>query len=186
MNRKASKLERRRLIVETAAECFIERGFHQTSIRDIANKAGISLGNLYNHFEGKAELIAEIAEIEAEEIRQILKGFDGNENSEFNLPEFVSAYFDHLAVPENAVLSAEITAEAIRNPAVAIRFEKNRANLISHLAKNYSEFGSDNMNKVPLILDLIETAAFRAAFENPKPKANIKRTLLAVISQSCN
>ncbi len=52
--------KRRQMIVETAAGLFIEKGFHQTGMRDIAGKAGISLSNLYNHFKGKNETSAEL------------------------------------------------------------------------------------------------------------------------------
>ncbi|HDO1150981.1 TPA: helix-turn-helix transcriptional regulator, partial [Aeromonas salmonicida] len=41
--------QRRELIIQAALGCFIERGFHQTGMRDIAAAAGVSLGNLYNH-----------------------------------------------------------------------------------------------------------------------------------------
>ena len=60
--------KRRQMIVETAAGLFIEKGFHQTGMRDIAGKAGISLSNLYNHFKGKNEIIAAISELETVEL----------------------------------------------------------------------------------------------------------------------
>lgn len=48
-------------IVEAALHSFTHKGFHQTSMRDIALAAGVSVGNLYNHFAGKEALIDEIA-----------------------------------------------------------------------------------------------------------------------------
>ena len=55
---------RREQILEAAVTCFIENGYHQTGVRDIARRAGISLGNLYNHFPGKHDVLAEIAALE--------------------------------------------------------------------------------------------------------------------------
>lgn len=52
--------EKTRLILDTALELFAERGFHQTSINDIAKKAGISKGLLYNYFESKEEVLRSI------------------------------------------------------------------------------------------------------------------------------
>lgn len=54
----------REKIVEAALHSFTHRGFHQTSMRDIAQAAGVSVGNLYNHFTGKEALIGEIALLE--------------------------------------------------------------------------------------------------------------------------
>lgn len=43
-------------ILEAASAMFGTRGFHGTSTRDIAEKAGVSLGNIYNHFKTKEAL----------------------------------------------------------------------------------------------------------------------------------
>ena len=44
-------------IVHAAVTCFLERGYHQTGVRDIAKQAEVSLGNLYIHFKGKEALL---------------------------------------------------------------------------------------------------------------------------------
>ncbi len=49
--------EKRSLIMSAALELFAEKGYHNTSIRNIALKAGISKGLMYNYFESKEELI---------------------------------------------------------------------------------------------------------------------------------
>ena len=50
----------RHLIVEAALELFATNGFHATTIRMIAKKAGISVGLMYNYFRSKEELLREI------------------------------------------------------------------------------------------------------------------------------
>jgi len=45
------------LILETALEMFRERGYEQTTMRAIAQKAGVSLGNAYYYFHSKELLI---------------------------------------------------------------------------------------------------------------------------------
>lgn len=45
--------ERRRQIEEAAIVLFTKRGYHGVGLRDIAAEAGVSLGNIYNHFSGK-------------------------------------------------------------------------------------------------------------------------------------
>ena len=45
------------LILETALEIFRERGYEETTMRAIAEKAGVSLGNAYYYFSSKEHLI---------------------------------------------------------------------------------------------------------------------------------
>ena len=47
----------RSLILETALEMFGERGYEETTMRAIAEKAGVALGNTYYHFRSKEHLI---------------------------------------------------------------------------------------------------------------------------------
>jgi AcrR family transcriptional regulator len=52
-----SKGETTRLAVEDAAiELFIKNGYHATSMRQIAEHAGLALGGIYNHFSSKEEI----------------------------------------------------------------------------------------------------------------------------------
>ncbi|MDX9930487.1 MAG: TetR/AcrR family transcriptional regulator [Bacteroidales bacterium] len=50
----------RKKIMDAALELFAGNGFHSTSISDIAGRAGISKGLMYNYFESKEELLREI------------------------------------------------------------------------------------------------------------------------------
>ena len=45
------------LILETALEMFRERGYDETTMRAVAQKAGVSLGNAYYYFGSKEHLI---------------------------------------------------------------------------------------------------------------------------------
>ncbi len=45
------------LILETALQMFRERGYEETTMRAIAEKAGVSLGNTYYYFHSKEHLI---------------------------------------------------------------------------------------------------------------------------------
>lgn len=45
------------LILETALEMFRERGYEETTMRAVAEKAGVSLGNAYYYFHSKEHLI---------------------------------------------------------------------------------------------------------------------------------
>jgi AcrR family transcriptional regulator len=48
----------RALIVEAASDLFAERGYNQTTMRDVASAAGIGLSVLYRQFESKERLFS--------------------------------------------------------------------------------------------------------------------------------
>lgn len=52
--------ERRAELLELAARMFAERGFRATTVRDIADAAGILSGSLYHHFDSKESMVDEI------------------------------------------------------------------------------------------------------------------------------
>jgi AcrR family transcriptional regulator len=47
-------------IEEAAFELFMNQGYHATSMRQIADKAELALGGIYNHFSSKEEIFAAI------------------------------------------------------------------------------------------------------------------------------
>lgn len=48
---------RRRQIIDAAYQCFARKGFHQTTMRDIYEEAGLSPGAVYHYFDSKDEII---------------------------------------------------------------------------------------------------------------------------------
>jgi AcrR family transcriptional regulator len=73
MNDSLSKGERTsQVILEAAYALFLEHGYHATSMRQIAQRADLALGGIYNHFESK-EQIFETALLEKHPYRQVLQ-----------------------------------------------------------------------------------------------------------------
>jgi AcrR family transcriptional regulator len=60
--------ERRAGILDAALAVFSARGFHSSSIDDIAREAGISKALIYEHFESKQGLYADLLEHNANEL----------------------------------------------------------------------------------------------------------------------
>jgi AcrR family transcriptional regulator len=46
----------RQRIVEAAYSLFLEQGYHGTAMRQIAERAGLTMGGVYNHFDGKESI----------------------------------------------------------------------------------------------------------------------------------
>lgn len=189
--RETSTRQRRSLIVEAAAECFIKKGFHQASVRDIARAAGISLGNLYNHFAGKDELIAEFAVTEANEISELAEKVGRQTDPVSALECFVLEYLDVARVPANAALTMELTAEALRNPQIERQFSVNRRSLrdlLGAILERGRAAGTFNASlpvdeESNVILDIIEGLALRSAFSNSEMAPEARRMLVMTIGK---
>ncbi|WP_437126533.1 TetR/AcrR family transcriptional regulator [Nocardia mangyaensis] len=54
------KRTRRAELLDLAADLFAERGLRATTVRDIADSAGILSGSLYHHFDSKEAMVDEI------------------------------------------------------------------------------------------------------------------------------
>lgn len=189
----SEKLQARRLmIVGAAVHCFVEKGYHQSGVRDIAAKAGVSLGNLYNHFKSKDEILYEITEIEAAELAEFQEALLATTDPLASLETFVRAYLDYSARPENSLMALEILSVAVRNPPIASGFARNRAMLVSALVETLkagSETGAfghieNVVETAKLVLDLIEGLALRCVLKNAPPDKNAKRTLWVMLQRS--
>jgi AcrR family transcriptional regulator len=60
--------ERREALLDAALDVFAARGYHGSSIDDIAQAAGVSKALIYEHFESKKELHASLLEVQSEEL----------------------------------------------------------------------------------------------------------------------
>lgn len=58
----AHEQEQRARILEAATRCFAERGFHEATIQDICDTAGLSKGGLYTYFRSKDEILGALIE----------------------------------------------------------------------------------------------------------------------------
>ncbi|MBQ6216417.1 MAG: TetR/AcrR family transcriptional regulator [Erysipelotrichaceae bacterium] len=66
------KDETRRAIIEAAKKEFLEKGFEDASMRSIAAKANITVGNIYRYFENKEELNKYIVAETCDDISDLL------------------------------------------------------------------------------------------------------------------
>ena len=65
MTRKEQKEERKQKILMTALTLFVDRGYHDTKIADIAAAVPMSTGLMFHYFESKEELLLELVKMGA-------------------------------------------------------------------------------------------------------------------------
>ncbi|PAZ11818.1 TetR family transcriptional regulator [Streptomyces sp. SA15] len=121
---------RRAEIVRAARDSFAENGYAKASLRDIADRAGITHAGLLHHFRNKDELLAAVlAERDAEEWQQGVAQVDSPDQLAPYLGELIR---HHQKAPELMRLWIELAAAASRSdhPAHAYfaeRYERGRA-----------------------------------------------------------
>lgn len=108
--------KRREDILKAAEHCFLEKGLHQTNMRDIASEANLSLGNIYRYYKNKAALINAFMQAQNQEAIPL---FVQLENTSFfitALKSILKLYYSDLSNPNKAALFVEIYAASLRNP----------------------------------------------------------------------
>ncbi len=80
-NRSLRNEQKKRLILKVATEVFAERGFNETTIAQISQRAKIAEGSIYHYFENKEALLFSIPEERLENflsgVSQSLEGVKG-------------------------------------------------------------------------------------------------------------
>ncbi len=90
--------ETARAIAAAAEQVFAERGMREATMEEIAARAGVSVGTVYNHFSDRSALFAELVESRRKELAQRLDGAlaaQAHEPFETQLRRFVLTVFEH-------------------------------------------------------------------------------------------
>lgn len=80
-------------LFEAAADAFADKGFHATTTRDIASRAGLSPAGVYVHFVSKEDLLFQLSRVGHEEARDALAAAAAEADSPTAaLEEVISAF----------------------------------------------------------------------------------------------
>lgn len=64
--------KRKRWIIEAAVSAFAQKGFHRTSIREIATGAAVAIGTCYHYFDSKDDILIDILREEIDVLQRTL------------------------------------------------------------------------------------------------------------------
>ncbi|MEN8246811.1 MAG: TetR/AcrR family transcriptional regulator [Thermodesulfobacteriota bacterium] len=116
--------KRRKQIIEAVHQCLLEKPFHKTSIKDIAQKAGLNHGALHYYFKSKEEILLEYIEYSQKKFDNIYNEYLKNDFIEPStdlerLHEIWRWMLNEMAFhKEYAKIYVEIWAHAQYNPNV--------------------------------------------------------------------
>lgn len=89
-----TKVERINSIIIAAYNEFIEKGYEQTSMNNIAERASLSKGGLYHHFTSKEELLFAINSYIMQPIASLMRKTELCDSPFSGLKQFISGYFN--------------------------------------------------------------------------------------------
>jgi TetR/AcrR family transcriptional regulator len=109
-------------LLDAAERCFAERGYHETTVDAIAERAGVSKGAFYWHFESKRDVFTALVERMAGDLQPRWQAFGATGGAATALRRLLGAA---PGLSEPALLladaSLEYMAEARRDPALSRR-----------------------------------------------------------------
>jgi AcrR family transcriptional regulator len=94
--RRLSADERRRAILTAAQDVFAGRGYHGSSIDEIAQAAGISKALIYEHFPSKKELYVELLDLNGRALMAATTQEEGFDSVEDLLRANVLSFFEYV------------------------------------------------------------------------------------------
>jgi AcrR family transcriptional regulator len=127
---------RKKQILDAAAAVFAEKGFHPTTIRDIAKHAGIADGTIYNYFENKSMLLIGIFE----QMRETVVAEQMPPPADLDAQSFVQAFLRHPLTAlkaDNFALFRIVLAEMMVNDELRTRYHQQILEPTLALAEAY-------------------------------------------------
>jgi AcrR family transcriptional regulator len=190
--RQARSQQRVDLILDTAADLFVEVGYESATTNSIAERAGISIGSLYRYFPDKDAILRALAERHLEQVRALYDEAFTEDLVYLPLPVVLDRVIDpivalHTSCPaykhillgsdvsaDIAAASGEVDEEIVERMACFLRvaaadLDEQRAHLIALVCKA----------QVKALLALI-TSGCGEEFQ-AQVTAEVKRMLLAYL-----
>ena len=87
-------LGKRERLVVSAQELIHEQGAHRTTLAEIAERAGVPLGNVYYYFKSKDELIGAVLDSYQEQAAKLIKAFERHRSPQARLKALVQNWSD--------------------------------------------------------------------------------------------
>lgn len=120
-------MNREERLIEAALTLFAKRGFHGTSVAQIAAEARVAKGLFYHYFESKQALLVRLASVRLREWQPLIEQIESDRPAKERLEQLIDFVLDELTCqPERLRLlnSVYLTEEGERAIAEATRHEE--------------------------------------------------------------
>ena len=111
---------RRQQILDATSACVCAAGFHSASMAEIAKASGLSVGQIYRHFENKNAIIAAVVDQNLARLRDTFaQRREQTDSLTEALTTLLSEVLERSFNRDHTALALEMLAESARNPNIA-------------------------------------------------------------------
>lgn len=153
---------RRQQILDAAMACFARKGFHQTTMEDIGQEAGVSPTVAYRYFASKEDIILATIHGSLDRWKRFFETERGEEDTQTILEQAIDNHLQRLQQPGRDVhykVRVQLWAEALQNPKVAAKALPLRQEGLQQTAELIRE-GQENGQVDPQLDPLAVAIAF--------------------------
>jgi len=149
MPNNAVRTKRRIQILEALHRCLLENPFHQTSIKDIANEAGVNHGLLHYYFQNKEDILLHYIDYTFEKyytrfIEKFNLKLDQTNITRETMEDLFQWILREISFnPESARIFTEIWAHALYNRKVEKKLHDNYNKWQENVLKALMNFSTD-------------------------------------------
>lgn len=111
----ATKAARRAQIIEAAIDCFLERGYTNTSMSDIIKASGLSSGSIYSHFSGKEDILISAINERLNNVKELYAALPEGAGPQ----DILETIYTNQLVNENFSAMLRIRLESLHAPEIA-------------------------------------------------------------------
>lgn len=179
--------QRREEILDVARECFAEKGFNATTMVEVARRTGMSVGNLYNYFHGKAAIVECLAEREvkklADQVARLKYSKPTRQERLQHLRDIALASMDM----KRTRVTLEIFAEAVHNDQlrqIIVRSDDKIRELLAQMYRSYGD-ADDKWLEVRITVDMavMDGLAIRAVAQKIDREKLANEIAIQVLNQ---
>lgn len=173
---------RREQVLAAAAAVFSRRGFHGSSVAELAKQAGMSVGHIYHYFENKDAIIEALVDREMARRPGILAELAGADGVGPGVLDRLAGEVQRVLDREQAALWLETLAEAARNPRIAVKLRSADAIARERLARGVAArlpgLGERELSdRVEAIAAIFQGLAVRAVYQPGLDRDTVVRTI---------
>jgi AcrR family transcriptional regulator len=180
-----------RAILRAALELLVERGVDQTSIEQIAKRAGVTKVTVYRRWRTKDEILAQAVESAREDLPNVAADAAPGERLTDTIEHLLPRWGQALADPRHRALTARLLAAGPDHPALFrayrdhhVQPRRERARAIMARAQLDGQLDADA--DLDVLIDMMEGAVLYRLLHDPGPSDPAETTayLRAVLVQA--
>jgi TetR/AcrR family transcriptional regulator, repressor for uid operon len=184
--------ERRRGEILAAAEaCFVAKGFHQTSMQDIARASGLSMGLLYRYFDSKSAIIRAFSALDRDRMIAGIAALKASPTFVAGLARLLGQELEAMRDDDEFRLTTEVLSESTRDEVLRESFAAKELLLSAALSEAIAQQQSSGRiardltpdQAANLVLSMVDGLSLRAFIDRRLGKRALEELLLQSLSR---